>query len=306
MRRFFLFWSFIGLAAQVNASPMRSAGLYFTPEQQIEINTTAAYKNYEFRRDALQGKGSTINSGARFEHGINAFLSWGTVFNYGTSNSTIKKGNSSVQLSREGLYDPEFFLKAHYTTESFRFHANSLLRGKADTGLVNTDLIPLNNASGGSSFALQLAAEMALGPTLVGTEITGDLWRDSQELRLRDSSKTEATYFRDGGKETSISIFGEINNLKTIKPGIRLSGKQTVGTSTTIQENQINATSSMRASYQLPMEQHLGLSLYGRVRLPAHFVLNFEVFGQESYRKADTNDKSGQTYGVYTNLGYKF
>ena len=288
------------------AGLLRSAGLYFTPNDQVEANTTFSITSGERRFGLSQSRSTLTTAGARFEHGLTDQLSWGGEFVYGNGTADLTYQGTSEALKVDGFGDPALFMKAHHSTENMRFHANGIINFKSYASLLASDFYtPLNLSQGGSSFALWLGIEGAIGPATLGADVRGDLWRDSQQVVSRNRLGQDTVYTREGAKQSAFSIFGELNHFKYIKPGLR------------VQANQIEASISERASHavtaaslssriQMPTQQQLGVSAYGRVRLPARFVLNFELFSHEYYMNSDLDNKIGQSYGLYSNLGYKF
>ncbi len=305
MKTSFILAAALSLCLPLHAKILRSAGLYYTPDHQIEANTLVSYVTTERSNGLYQTKTSFGTIGARFEHGMNEYFSWGSTFNYGMGNNEIKTSATMNKSDYEGLLDPEVFLKSHYDTENLRFHANGIFAFKSDAMIQSYDHSPLNFSSGGSSLALVVGMEGALGPTIVGTDLRGDLWKDSQELVERSSANVDSLYFREGGKVLSLSVFGELNNLKSFKPGLKLRGSQVDESKSELQDNQRRSTTTV-PYYKLPKENQLSASLYGRIRLPAHFVLNFELYGMDSYYDSSSNNNHNSTYGISSNVGFKF
>jgi hypothetical protein len=292
------------------ATLIRSAGLYYVPGDEIEATTNVGYLNRERRFNGFQSKSSVTVAGARFEHGLNDKVSWGATMNYGSGSGEISSVSGKFQQSYQGLFNPETFVKYHLTNESYRLHANGIFSIKNDSMVLGSDRNPINFASGGSALALQIGAEKDFGPTTFGADVRTDLWKDTQEIVQRDSSvisyQTEAIYFRDGGKTTTASLFGEMNKFKNVKTGVRVRATQLESSLTTPQSNPNLTTSSTALQYKLPKEQIISTSLYGRVRLPKQFVLNLELSMNEFYLNSSMNDMIGRNYGLFSSLGYKF
>ncbi|MEY4616972.1 MAG: hypothetical protein RJB66_1932 [Pseudomonadota bacterium] len=299
---------FGSLSAQ--AGLLRSAALYYTPQDEIEINSNVGYFDRERRMGGFQTRSSVTLAGLRFEHGLSEKMSWGANMNYGSGTGEIQTASVKLQQSYQGLFDPEIFLKYHRTTESFRFHTNGIFSLKTDSMVIANDRNPINFSSGGSSFALQVGLEKDLGPILLGADVRSDLWKDTQEIIQRGSNvssyQTDTIYFRDGGKASSASIFGELSTIKKIKPGFKLRITQVDVSSDTPQTapNLLSATSA--SQYTTPKEQLMGVSIYGRVKLPSQFVLNFELSSTEFYQNSSLDNLIGRNYSLFSNLGYKF
>ena len=310
MKRGWLVFVLLLNSLTVRAAILRSAGLYYAPAEQIEVNTNFGYSARERRANLYQATSAITIAGARFEHGINDQVSWGATLNYASGDGEIKNSTTTTAQTYHGFFDPEFALKYHKTFENLRLHSNGLFRLKSDAMNLGFDGSPINFSTGGSSLAIQLGLEGALGPLLLGTDLVADLWKDSQELVQRTSSSnswsSDLMYTREGGKSLATSLFVELNNLKNFKPGLRLRLSQTEAHTTELKSNQQLANSSIANSYRNPSEQGLGASFYGRVRLPKHFVINFEVFANETYINSSLDQKLGQNVGVFSNLGYKF
>lgn len=305
MKTKFVLATVIAFCLPLQAKILRSAGLYYAPGQQIEANTIVSYVTNERASGIYQTKSSFGTVGARFEHGMNDYFSWGSTFNYGMGSNDIQTSVNSRKSEFEGLLDPEVFVKSHYDNENLRFHANGIFAFKSDARIQSYDKTPLNFSSGGSSLALLLGIEGALGPAILGTDLRGDVWKDSQELVERSAANIDTIYFREGGKLLSLSVFGELNNFKSIKPGVRLRGSQIDESKSELQDNQ-RRTSTTLTSYKLPKENQLSASVYGRIRLPAHFVLNFELYGMDTSYDSSTESKHNSSYGISSNVGFKF
>lgn len=310
MKSSLLLFSLLVISLSSKAAMLRSAGLYFVPSQQIEVNTQLGYSNREHRANLFQTTAAITTTGARFEHGINDRLSWGATFLYASGDGELKNGITTQSQTFHGFFDPEFALKYHQTYENFRLHSNALFRLKSDSMILGFDGSPINFSQGGSSLALQLAIEGALGPILLGTDLVADVWKDSQEVVQRITSTTtwssDLLYNRTGGKSLASSLFVELNNLKNFKPGVRVRVSQTEAHTTELKGFQPVSSASVKNAYRNPSEQGLGASVYGRVRLPKHFVLNFEIFTNEAYVNSSLDQKIGQNVGVFSSLGYKF
>jgi hypothetical protein len=289
----------------VEAKLLRSAGLYYSPESQIEITSLASYGTKTYTHPVYLTNSTLGTFGARVEHGFHDSFSWGSVVAYGVGSNVMKSVASENREEFEGMFDPEFFLKSHLETESMRFHANGIFALKGEAKMVGQDRVPVNFSNGGSSFALLLGMEGAVGPTLLGTHLRGDLWKDEQEVIEKNLRQVETIYFRQGGKSITGSVFGELNNLKYIKPGIRLQAGQTESSKTEIQSNQSRLSLTV-PYYEIPQELQLSASIYGRVRLPAHFVLNFELMTLDRVTETSASSKHNQDYELSTSIGYKF
>lgn len=287
------------------AKILRSAGLYYSPDQQIEANVVAAYNSSEHSYGVYQTNSSYSTLGGRFEHGMNEHFSWGSQLLYGSGENQIKSSVTKTKTSAEGLLDPEFFLKAHYDTENARFHANAIASLKSDAKVENYDRSPVTFSTGGSALAVQLGAETALGPTIIGSDLRADLWKDTQEVVNKNINDIDTVYFRDGGKSYSLSVFAELTNLTKFKPGIKLRATQIDESNSSIQENQ-KTVAGTPSSYRNPKLTQLGGSLYGRVRLPGHFVLNFEIYGADSSSDENSNSRHNTNFGLISNVGFKF
>jgi hypothetical protein len=297
-------------ALTAEAKILRSAALYYTPDQMMEVNTTMSYTSLERNNSLFITKGAYSTIGAQFEHGLTEHISWGSNFKYGNGSTDIQiTAANNKSESSNGLFDPEFLLKSHFETESFRFHVNGIFSAKSDVKHLAYDQTPLNFSSGGSALALALAGEAAAGPTLLGVELRGDLWRDTQEIVERSSSGLETIYMRDGSKQLSLAAFGELNNFKSVKPGLKIQTGQIGASNSERQANQ-PTTATTLSSYKLPTENQLVGSLYARIRLPSHFVLNCELFAKDSYYDNSNNSNSStphnKTYGISSNIGFKF
>lgn len=287
------------------AGILRSSGLYYTPERQIEANVIAGYDSIERFNGFYQTKASYGRLGAKFEQGINPFLSWGAILLYGKGNDEISTQYLSNKKDSDGLFDPQIYLKSHYELENIRFHVNGIFALKADAMILSYDHSPINFSSGGSSLGTQLGIEGNAGPTILGADLYGDLWKDNQEVVEKNFSQSDTLYFRNGGKQLAVSVFGELNNFRYLKPGLRLRMAQLEQSKTELQDNQVRLASTV-PSYSIPREQQMGASLYGRIRLPSHFVLNFELYGMNSTYDSSLATKNGTSYGVLSNIGYKF
>lgn len=310
MKKLLLFSSFFLTCLGARAELLRSAALYFNPADQIEVDANLGYLNRERRVNNFQTRSSVTLTGLRFEHGLNEKMSWGANLNYGSGDGEIKGRTGKQSQSYAGLYDPEIVLKYHLTTESFRFHSNGIFSIKNDSQVLGNDGNPINFASGGSALAIQLGLERDLGPLITGVDLRTDLWRDTQEIVQRDTSvisyQTDALYFREGAKISSASVFGELNNLKSIKPGLRLRATQIDSSVTTPQSNPNLTNTASSLQYKLPKEQLIGMSVYGRVKIRSQIVLNFELASTEFYQNSSLNDMVGRTYSLTSNIGYKF
>lgn len=308
MKTKFIFMTLLCFTGVAEAKILRSAALYYSPSRLVEVNTTMSYTSIERNNSLFHSNGNYTTVGAQFEHGINDNISWGSNFKYGNGSNDIQLSSTNSKTENfNGLLDPEFLLKSHFETESFRFHANGIFSAKSDVKILTYDQTPLNFSSGGSALALALAAEAAAGPTLLGLELRGDLWRDAQEIVERSNSGVDTIYMRDGSKLLSISAFGELNNFKSFKPGVKLQAGQIGESSSERQANQ-PTTATTLASYKLPSENLLAGSLYARIRLPSHFVLNCELFTKDSYYSGGSagGTPHNKTYGLSSNIGYKF
>lgn len=297
--------SISAISIYANANLLRSAGLYYTPEKQVEANTTMSYGSRERTQNSTTLKTSYGTAGVRFEHGISENLSWGSSVSYGMGNNERKTTQSLIKDNYQGLLDPELSLKSHFSTENFRFHLNGIFALKSEAMVLNYEHTPINFSSGGSTLALLTGAEGAFGPTLLGIDLRGDIWKDKQEIVEKNAAQIETLYFRQGGKIITSSLFAELNNMKTIKPGIRFRASQINESQTDIKDNQ-RLTSTSISKYSLPRETQLSASIYGRVRLPTHFILNFEVFAMDSSFDSTILAKHNSSYGMASFVGYKF
>lgn len=310
-----------GFARPSEGSILRSAALYYTPSGIIETTALATYQSENLHSGFTETQMGYSTTGARLEHGMNSFLSWGGQFQYATGTKEIKTSLAPQSETIQGFYDPQVFLKAHYQTENFRFHGNTLLKIKSDSLVLSYDRTPFNFSEGASSLALQLGSEFAAGPTILGMDLYGDLWRDTQEVILRQPLTADTLYFREGGRALSLRVFGELTSFKSIKPGLSLKATQISERETSLQDNQFRTSNSL-LRFTTPQEQQYTLSVYGRVKLPSTFVLNFEIYGTKIEQastlnspvntpiNAPINSSSTQNMfnivGVSTNIGFKF
>jgi hypothetical protein len=304
MIRLFLFGT-LGFSLSANAKILRSAALYFAPNQQIETNAIATYGTTESQYGLFQTDTAVTTLGGRIEHGFTEQLSWGAALRYGMGTKEIKTTFTQIKDTYDGLLDPEVYLKSHFETEKLRFHVGGILGFKSDAMVMSYDRSPMNFSQGGSSLVMQLGLEGAIGPTLLGAEVTGDLWKDFQEVVIQNTDKTDTIYFREGGKAISLTTFGELNNSRWIKPGLKVQLTQIEPSRAEIQENQRVTTNTIQ-KFQMPREQQLGGSFYGRIRLPKHFVLTLELYGKEARDLVASDTPRRQSYGVATGLGFKF